>query len=153
MSTMSKWKIDKAEQEKFITALTADLAPLRAKISISQGELAALVGVSRQTYCAVENGKKMMSWSTFLSLILFFDYNQATHQMIRDIGAFPNELVERFNNGVRPTSYKSFMDEENNDADNVARMLKSLDERGLHTMKTVLQLEYNRCAHVMDSES
>lgn len=67
------WSISKEEKEKLITTLTPELVVLRAKAGISQEELSDLIGVSRQTYSAIERGAKQMSWSTFLSLILFYD--------------------------------------------------------------------------------
>lgn len=41
---------------------------LKDSISILQGELAEYIGVSRQTYCALEQGKRDISWHTFLFL-------------------------------------------------------------------------------------
>ena len=76
MSDSSKWEVTKYQQARFIDALTSELAPLRAKVGISQGDLAALIGVSRQTYSAIECGKRKMSWNTYLSLFLFYDYNK-----------------------------------------------------------------------------
>lgn len=143
------WILRKDEQEKFITALTNDLAPLRAKVGITQGELAHLIGISRQTYCAIERGKQEMSWNTYLSLILFFDYNQCTHQMVRAIGAFPDELVERFNNGTKFMKYNLFMTEDKKLTD-ISDMLQALDEQGIHALKTMLLLEYGRCTNSLD---
>lgn len=48
------------------------LPTLRTYLGISQQELAEYIGVTRQTYCALEQGKRKMSWSVFLSLFLFF---------------------------------------------------------------------------------
>ena len=55
----------KQKREDLIDSLTKFLSILRAAIGISQGELAEYVGISRQTYCAIEQGKRQMSWSTF----------------------------------------------------------------------------------------
>ena len=99
MSDSSKWELTKYQQARFIDALTSELAPLRAKVGISQGDLSTLIGVSRQTYSAIECGKRKMSWNTYLSLVLFYDYNKATHQMLRNMNAFPVELVRNFNDG------------------------------------------------------
>ena len=147
MSTSSKWSLSKEEQLKFIAALTEELAPLRAKLGISQGEIAYLVGISRQTYSLIECKKKTMSWSVYLALVLFFDYNAATHQMIRNISAFPNELVDRFNNGL---PFSMFDDGFilGQQASEIAKMMQSLDGQGLHSLKTVLLVEYARCANL-----
>ena len=147
MSTSSKWSLSKEEQLKFIAALTEELAPLRAKLGISQGEIAYLVGISRQTYSLIECKKKTMSWSVYLALVLFFDYNAATHQMIRNISAFPDELIDRFNNGL-PFSMSEDGFILGQQAGEVVKMMQSLDEQGLHSLKTVLLVEYARCVNL-----
>lgn len=38
-----------------------------------------------------------MSWNTYLSLIFFYDAVKETSQMIRELGAYPTQLVEQFN--------------------------------------------------------
>ena len=88
-----------------------------------------------------------MSWSVYLALVLFFDYNAATHQMIRNISAFPNELVDRFNNGL---PFSMFDDGFilGQQASEIAKMIQSLDGQGLHSLKTVLLVEYARCANL-----
>ena len=93
----SRWELNESGKEMFIAALTPELELLRVKAGISQGELANLIGVSRQTYGAIERGARGMTWNTYLSLILFYDYNNSTHEFIRTINAFPDTLVEQFN--------------------------------------------------------
>lgn len=92
-----KWNLSVEDKSQLIDRLTSELAPLRIKIGISQDELANLIGISRQTYGAIERGSRKMTWNTYLSLILFYDYNNTTHEFIRKIGAFPDKLVEVFN--------------------------------------------------------
>lgn len=75
--------VDKSEKEELILALTEILPLLRAAIGISQGEIAEYIGVSRQTYCAFEIGKRQMSWNTFLSLFLFFISNAETNNLLK----------------------------------------------------------------------
>ena len=82
MMQNSKWKLTDEEKQMLIAAITPELIPLRSKAGISQGELANLIGVSRQTYGAIERGDREMTWNTYLSLVLFYDYNQKTHQML-----------------------------------------------------------------------
>lgn len=57
------WSISKEEKKKLITMLAPELVVLRAKAGISQEELSDLIGVSRQTYSAIERGAKQMPWS------------------------------------------------------------------------------------------
>lgn len=80
-----------------IDILTENLPVLRAKIAITQEDLSEIVGISRQTYSAIETKKRRMSWNVFLSLIMFFTHNDKTAPIIESIGAFPDELMESFN--------------------------------------------------------
>lgn len=72
----------KTYKETLIGNLTEALPVLRASIGISQDEIAKYIGVSRQTYCAMEQKKRMMSWNTFLSLVLFFYANDNSKKVI-----------------------------------------------------------------------
>lgn len=82
-----------------IAALTPELATLRTKAEISQEDLTELIGASRQTYGALERGARKMSWTTFQSLVLFYDCNQKAHQMLRAMKAIPQEMMKKFNAG------------------------------------------------------
>lgn len=90
-----KWLVSPDYKDSYIEVLTENLLPLRTKADITQEELASMIGLSRQTYYALETRRRPMSWSTFLSLILFFDTNVETHSMLRDINAFPTDLLIR----------------------------------------------------------
>ena len=131
-----------SEQKKneLINALTNNLVLLRSKSNISQEDLASFIGISRQTYGSIERKTRKMSWNTYLSLLLYFDYNQNTHRMIRDIGIFPNEVVNAFNFGKL------------NDLDISAlfgvktlNIVDLLDSQAVRTLKTVALVEYARC--------
>ena len=84
-------------REELIKILTEELPVLRAKIGISQNELSNIIGVSRQTYSAIETKRRDMSWNVFLSLIFFFDHNEKTREMLVGIGAFPDSLQQMLN--------------------------------------------------------
>lgn len=75
--------IGRQEKEELIQTLTPLLPVLRAAIGISQGELAEYIGISRQTYSALETGKRDMSWDTFLSLFLFFISNEESNNCLK----------------------------------------------------------------------
>ena len=92
------WELSQSQKDKYIEILTSKLAALRAHTDISQEDLANIIGISGQTYYAIENGKRAMSWNTYLSLIFFFDSVVETSQMIRELGVYPTQLVEQFNN-------------------------------------------------------
>lgn len=98
MNHESKWILTDIEKDIFIATLTPNLAILRTQAAISQEELANFIGVSRQTYSSIERNMRRMSWSTYLSLVLFYDYNQKTHNLMRSLSLFPTELIVCFNN-------------------------------------------------------
>lgn len=90
-----QWKIENNYRDHCTTVMVEHLAALRAKANLTQEELSGLVGISRQTYYAYEAKKRALPWNTYLSLLLFFDTNVKTHSMLRDIGAYPMELMRR----------------------------------------------------------
>lgn len=67
-----KWSISENYKDMSVIALQENLSALRAKASISQEELSNIIGISRQTYSAIESGKRVMSWNVYLSLVFFF---------------------------------------------------------------------------------
>ena len=135
-----KWDVPEAEQKVLIEALTQELILLRAKLGISQVELSKLIGVSRQTYSAVENGYREMSWNTYLALICFYDNNAATQQMLRQTAAYPMALFARFNDGKSPDETRL-----NTIAGIPQSITEKLDAQAFHAVRTVVMLEYARC--------
>ena len=77
--------------------LTDDLPVFRARIGISQEELCMILSISRQTYSAVETGRRQMSWHTFLTLLLYFSYNVKTKTMLEDSRIISGKLAELLN--------------------------------------------------------
>ena len=55
-------------KEELMSMLQNELPVLRARLGISQAKLAEMIGISRQTYNVIENGKREMTWPIFLSL-------------------------------------------------------------------------------------
>ena len=85
------------EREDLICCLTDFLPILRASIGISQEDLAEYVGISRQTYCAIEQGKRQMSWNTFCALYLFFSSNSKTFNLLKvhhNLDAHVHEIMQ-----------------------------------------------------------
>ena len=91
---MDYWHFTIEEKEQLMSQLTKELPALRGAAKATQDEIANAIGVSRQTYNAVEMQKRKMTWNTYMSLILFFDYNPNTHYTIRQLDAFPYRLDE-----------------------------------------------------------
>ena len=141
MEAASKWRLSDEEKEKFINSLAPTLPALRTKAEISQEEMANLLGISRQTYSAIERRIRPMSWSTYLSLVLFFDHNQKTHRMLRLLELFPTELISRFNDGEDFSSFgfsKFF-------GPQARELEEKLDEQAKQTIQSVVMMEYARC--------
>jgi DNA-binding XRE family transcriptional regulator len=84
-----------AMKKELIETLTNELKVLRAKIGITQQELADKLGVSRQTYGMIENKTQDMNWSQFLALTFLFRSNQDTSKLLEWTGAFTPDL-ERY---------------------------------------------------------
>lgn len=141
MNEITRYNLTDTEKYAFINALTDELPALRAKAEISQEEIANLVGVSRQTYGSIERKARKMSWNTYLSFILFYDYNKNTHDFIRHLSAFPHSLIKRFNKGQEPHAFELDMLFESGERE----ILSTLDEKALATIKNVLMIEYSRC--------
>lgn len=85
------------DNEMLIEKLTDELPALRAKLGLSQGTLSSIIGISRQTYNAIETKKRRMSWNTFLSLILLYGYNEKTSTYVDAVGLFPPSLKKLLN--------------------------------------------------------
>ena len=82
--------------------LVENLPSLRARIGITQEELANIIGISRQTYYSLETGRREMSWPIFLAIVFFFDSVKDTSEMIRDLRIYPIDLIMQFNGEYKP---------------------------------------------------
>ena len=91
---MDYWRFSPEEKSVLIKKLTSALPALRGITKATQQEISNAIGVSRQIYNAIEMQKKTMPWNTYMSLILFFDYNPNSHIAIRQLEAFPSQLDE-----------------------------------------------------------
>ena len=73
--------------------MTERLAVLRTQAEISQEQLASAIDISRQTYSTIETKKKMMSWPIYMSLILYFDSNKKTKELLHTLVEIPEEII------------------------------------------------------------
>lgn len=148
MENKSKWLLTDEEKDNFIATLTPNLTVLRIKAEISQEELANLIGVSRQTYSAIERKIRKMAWSTYLSLVLFYDHNQKTHKMIRQLAIFPQELIIRFNDGVDYSDFElsSLLGKKSQE------IMETLDEQAKGAIRAMVMMEYARCKTIPGDE-
>jgi len=142
MKRKERWDLSEEEKGKLIANLTAEIPALRAKLGISQGDLAKVIGISRQTLSAIERDERDMSWDTYLSMLFFFDYNKQTQSTIRDAGIFPTEILRQFNGGkeAEESGAVTMADE------GVVEIFDKLDEQAMEVLKTTLIVEYTRCS-------
>lgn len=89
--------MNKDEYKELVVSLLIDELPaLRAKLGISQDELAEYVGVSRQTLSAIERRKRSMTWQVALAVILFFTLYPKTNATLKLIPGFTDSLKACF---------------------------------------------------------
>ena len=74
--------VSTAKKELCCMQLVNDLPVLRARIGISQEDVAAKIGVLRQTYNSYEAKKRPVPWSVCIALITFF--NSKTREMMKN---------------------------------------------------------------------
>lgn len=129
--------ISKKEKSEFVAALSSNLTVLRTKAGVSQEYISNFVGISRQSYGAVERGERKLSWNTYLALILFFDYNEKTHDLLHTLSAFPYHLIQNINGGNYKIDVSSLLDTDD--------IFPPLDEQAKQSIKNMIMIEYARC--------
>ena len=87
-----KASMNKMEQDILVDKFVYELPVIRARVDLTQGEIGEMVGLSRQTYSAIETRKRKMTWSNFMSLLFVFWYNPATRNAVEEAGIFTDEL-------------------------------------------------------------
>ena len=78
-----KVEFNNSKRIELINTMIIELPVLRARI-----------GVSRQTYNAIENGKKKMSWTVFLALFAVFSSDERTLKMLDSIDIFKEGVAK-----------------------------------------------------------
>lgn len=64
-------ELPELDKDKLIEILTDELPVLRAKIGISQGDISNIIGISRQTYNAIETKREnVMEYFLVINTIL-----------------------------------------------------------------------------------
>lgn len=80
----------KASRERLIAQLTEQLPAIRARLDLSQEELAFRVGISRQTVSLIETHKQTMTWVTFMAMLALFENNKESLSQLSLTGFFDN---------------------------------------------------------------
>jgi DNA-binding XRE family transcriptional regulator len=86
--------MDEKTKELLVDRMTENLVVLRAKLGITQAELADIAGMSRQTILAIEKKQRTMTWNTFLSLLFIFSVNKNTEALLKLFEILTDELID-----------------------------------------------------------
>lgn len=78
---MSQTELE-AKRTEAMQIMSEWLFVLRSALNVTQEQIAFSVGMSRQTYSALELNKKKMTWNAFLSLFLFFMLNEKSRNLL-----------------------------------------------------------------------
>ena len=140
MSKQTTLSLTEEEKESYIKNLSNELVTLRTQANLSQEELASIIGVSRQTYGTIERKLRLMSWDTYLALIMFFDYHHKTHDLLRSLGCFPYDIIKRFNDNDKKAIDLSLVSPIDTDT-----LIEKLDEQAINNIKMIIMIEYARC--------
>lgn len=125
MNSTNKWFLTDEEKDKFIATLTPNLTILRTSAEISQEELANLIGVSRQTYSAIERKVRKMAY-----IVKMLDAHIA---MRKDYALYLRIYADTFlNKAISPSDYQyerneSLSDDELLYYNEIQEILKSIN--------------------------
>ena len=89
--------IDFEGKRRLCRTMAVNLPALRAKLGLSQDDLADRLGFSRQTISAIENGKREMQWSTFSAMALFFARDKELEDLMVVMGILTTSLEDFMN--------------------------------------------------------
>ena len=87
-------EFNNSKRIELINTMIIELPVLRARIGASQADISERIGVSRQTYNAIENSKKKMSWTVFLALFGVFSSDERTLKMLDSIDIFKEGVAK-----------------------------------------------------------
>jgi len=71
-----------AKKTLCMVQLVNELPVLRARLNLSQEDVADRIGVSRQTYNSIESKRRSMTWNTCISLVTLFASNEKSRKMM-----------------------------------------------------------------------
>ena len=84
-------------KQELCKKMASNLATLRTKANLKQEELAERLGLSRQTISAIENEKRIMEWTTFSVLVMFFSKDMEIRQIMTALGIINKEVEKALN--------------------------------------------------------
>lgn len=82
-----------AMQNEYIDRMTKNLPVLRASIDLTQEQLGAKLGVSRQTIVAIENVKSPLTWSLYLAIVCVFQQYEESQLLLKSFELFDSDFI------------------------------------------------------------
>lgn len=76
--------------------MSKSLPVLRSRLGLSQEELAAYLGITRQTISTAENNSEKMTLNLLMALVLFFRENAETATLMKILGVDSNYIQQLF---------------------------------------------------------
>ena len=84
--------ISEKRKSELISTLVENLPVFRAKLGATQDTFAQRVGLKKTTLNHIENYKKELTWSNFITIILLLMQNEDTKPLVEVMGLYPEEL-------------------------------------------------------------
>jgi len=81
------------ERGQYIEKMVKHLPVLRATLRLKQWELADKVGVTRQTIVNIENQKRALPWSLYLTLVLVFQQYEDSRLLLERLELFDQQTL------------------------------------------------------------
>lgn len=87
-------EFNNSKRMELINTMVTELPVLRARIGASQADISEKIGISRQTYNAIENGKKKLNWTVFLALFAVFSSDERILKMLDSMEVFQEGVAK-----------------------------------------------------------
>lgn len=84
--------ITENKRAELISTLAENLPVFRAKLGATQDTFAQRIGLTKTTLNHIENRKKELTWSNFITIVLLLIQNEDTKPLVEFMGLYPKEL-------------------------------------------------------------
>ena len=91
-------KLSEESKSNAVKNMSDNLVALRTMLHLTQAQLAEIMGVTRQTLVLYETGKRVMTWTTFLSLMFIFTQKRETRELLNILNIYTDEMKELYDN-------------------------------------------------------
>lgn len=88
-------ELSKEERSKLCQTMAGCLPMLRARLGLSQEDLAQRIEVTRQTISAFESHQRRIPWGMFLAFLMLFTGHPATKRLLDTMEIY-TEALEKF---------------------------------------------------------